>query len=179
MTPLDKCRDHADRLNCNSNSSSSLFVRPHQGSETVRRTGLPGKALKSSSHSRTTITPLTNTCLIPTLVRLGRSYVARSCTVAKSKMIRSASMPAWIRPFFFIWGTLSSRSFAGRYVLAIASDRLTALPSRTYLARNRVKVPALRGWAKASAGIGHASTPLLSAIFYDISLSKNSSYSLF
>jgi len=71
-----------------------LFIRPHQGSETVRRTGLPGKALMSSSPSRTTNTSLTNTCLIPTLVWLGLSYVDRFCTVAKSKMTRSASMPA-------------------------------------------------------------------------------------
>ena len=83
--------------------------------------------------------PLTMTCFMPSESRRGSWNVAFSVTVSGSNTTMSASMPSWMRPFFFICGAAVSRMLhAFSEQCRIASIQLSIGRSRTHLRRNRV-----------------------------------------
>src|SRR5207247_228267 len=75
-------------------SRRRALTRKTQG---TRRIGRPGWAATDALF-RTTNTPCTSTCTIPSENWAGRSYVARSTTRAASNTVRQASAPTWPRP---------------------------------------------------------------------------------
>src|SRR5215472_17023963 len=129
MTPLDKNRYHADRLNRNSNYvlRRRAFCSPssrYQNSPAYRlaREGLDVKfTFPNHEHAVDQHVPHSYACLVGSVVR-------RPVALLPSRRRRG---PRPCRPEpgpSSSFEELSSRSFAGRYaVLAIASERLIAL----------------------------------------------------
>ena len=85
--------------------------------------------------------PLTMTVGMPTGYWNGSVKVARSATVAGSKITRSAASPSLISPR----STMCSCEAVRPLILCTACSSAMTCSSRTYLPRTRGKVPKLRG----------------------------------